>query len=101
MQIAQQEIFGPVMAVMAYDTLDEAIAIANDTPYGLHARISGKDPAAMRAIVLQLQAGQIVFNAAPADLNAPFGGHKQSGNGREWGAYGFDEYLELKAMVSA
>jgi len=99
MTIAREEIFGPVMSVIEYTTVEDAIAISNDSPYGLHARVSGSDTEQMRQVAVQIEAGQVVFNNAPADLNAPFGGCKESGNGREWGDYGFNEFLELKAII--
>lgn len=101
MRVAQEEIFGPVLVVMRYDTVEEAIALANDTPYGLAAYVSGTDRAAVEAVALQLQAGQVNLNQAPPDLMAPFGGYKQSGNGREWGPHGILEFTEVKALLGA
>ncbi|MBL8350223.1 MAG: aldehyde dehydrogenase family protein [Burkholderiaceae bacterium] len=97
--IAREEIFGPVLTVIGYDTVDEAVAIANDTPYGLAAYVSGTDPEGVRKVASRLRAGQVSLNSAPTDLMAPFGGFKQSGNGREWGEHAFGEFLEVKAVL--
>ena len=99
MTVAREEIFGPVLVILGYDTVDEAVAIANDTPFGLAAYVSGADPATTRAVALRLRAGQVTLNNAGADLMAPFGGFKQSGNGREWGDHAFAEFLETKAVL--
>ncbi len=99
MTIAREEIFGPVMAILGYDTVEEAIAIGNDTPYGLAAYVQGKDPAALRYVASRLRAGQVTINGAGMDAMAPFGGYKQSGNGREWGDLAFGEFLETKAEI--
>ena len=101
MRIAREEIFGPVMSVIAYDTVAEAVDIANDSPYGLAAYIHGTDPGQVRAVAAQLRAGQVIVNSGYPDLTAPFGGYKQSGNGRVWGLAGLEEYLETKAVVGA
>ncbi|MDO9286517.1 MAG: aldehyde dehydrogenase family protein [Aquabacterium sp.] len=97
--IAREEIFGPVLTILGYDTVDEAVAIANDTPYGLAAYVSGTDPEATRKVASRLRAGQVNINSAAPDLMAPFGGFKQSGNGREWGEHAFGEFLEVKAVL--
>jgi aldehyde dehydrogenase (NAD+) len=97
--IAREEIFGPVLTILGYDTVDEAVAIANDTPYGLAAYVSGTDPEATRKVASRLRAGQVNLNSAAPDLMAPFGGFKQSGNGREWGEHAFGEFLEVKAVL--
>ena len=97
--IAREEIFGPVLTILGYDTVDEAVAIANDTPYGLAAYVSGSDPEATRKVASRLRAGQVNLNSATTDLMAPFGGFKQSGNGREWGEHAFGEFLEVKAVL--
>jgi len=97
--VAREEIFGPVLTIIAYDTVDEAVAIANDTPYGLAAYVSGTDLEAARRVAARLRAGQVNLNNVPPDLMAPFGGYKQSGNGREWGDHAFGEFLEVKAML--
>lgn len=99
MTIAREEIFGPVLSILGYDTVDEAVAMANDTPYGLAAYVSGTDAEQVRAVASRLRAGQVNLNSAPTDLNAPFGGFKQSGNGREWGEHAFGEFLEVKAIL--
>ncbi len=97
--IAREEIFGPVLTIIGYDTVDEAVATANDTPYGLAAYVSGTDPEATRKVASRLRAGQVNINSAAPDLMAPFGGFKQSGNGREWGEHAFGEFLEVKALI--
>lgn len=99
MTVAREEIFGPVLTILGYDTVDEAIAIGNDTPYGLAAYVSGTDMTQVHAVAQRLRAGQVNINSAALDLNAPFGGFKQSGNGREWGDHAFGEFLETKAML--
>ncbi|WP_059103520.1 aldehyde dehydrogenase family protein [Shouchella shacheensis] len=99
MVIAREEIFGPVMSIITYDTVDEAIDIANDTVYGLAAYIAGRDPEMIKKVAHGIQAGQIRVNETQPDFTAPFGGFKQSGNGREWGDYGIEEYLEAKAVI--
>ncbi|NDW06586.1 aldehyde dehydrogenase family protein [Jiella pacifica] len=99
MAIAQQEIFGPVLAILPYDTVEEAVEIANDTVYGLGAHVYGADMDRTRAVAAQIRAGQVHINAPAFDPQAPFGGYKQSGNGREYGHEGMEEYLETKAML--
>jgi aldehyde dehydrogenase (NAD+) len=99
MRIAQEEIFGPVLAILPYDTVDEAIAIANDTVYGLGAHVQGKDMDAVRAVAARIRCGQVHLNHPAWDPNAPFGGYKRSGNGREYGVEGMEEYLETKAVL--
>ncbi|KAF4530875.1 hypothetical protein B566_EDAN018915 [Ephemera danica] len=99
MTVAREEIFGPVLSILGYDTVDEAVAIANDTPYGLAAYVSGTDEQATRAVAARLRAGQVNINSAAPDFGAPFGGYKQSGNGREWGDAAFHEFLETKALL--
>ncbi|MCM2495804.1 aldehyde dehydrogenase family protein [Burkholderia glumae] len=99
MTIAQQEIFGPVLAILPYDTVDEAVAIANDTVYGLGAHVQGTDMARVRAVAARIRAGQVHLNYPAWDPQAPFGGYKQSGNGREYGIEGMEEYLELKSVL--
>ena len=97
--VAREEIFGPVLCILGYDTVDEAVAIANDTPYGLAAYVSGTDLDQVRQVGARLRAGQVNLNSAAPDLMAPFGGFKQSGNGREWGEHAFGEFLEVKALL--
>ncbi len=99
MTIAREEIFGPVVAILGYDTVEEALTIANDTPYGLAAYVQGRDPAQLRHVASRLRAGQVNINSASLDIMAPFGGYKQSGNGREWGDLAFGEFLETKAEI--
>ncbi|KMO20173.1 aldehyde dehydrogenase family protein [Methylobacterium platani] len=99
MAIAQEEIFGPVLAILPYDTVEEAIAIANDTIYGLGAHVHGTDLDQVRRVASQIRAGQVHLNAPDWDPQAPFGGYKRSGNGREYGREGMEEYLETKAIL--
>ncbi|MFE1597731.1 aldehyde dehydrogenase family protein [Methylobacterium sp. ID0610] len=99
MAIAQEEIFGPVLAILPYDTVEEAVEIANDTVYGLGAHVHGRDLDAARAVASQIRAGQVHINAPAWDPQAPFGGYKRSGNGREYGREGMEEYLETKAVL--
>ncbi|WP_267380455.1 MULTISPECIES: aldehyde dehydrogenase family protein [unclassified Sphingomonas] len=98
MRIAQEETFGPVATITRYADQDEAIRIANDTPYGLSATISG-DPAAAAEVAGRLRAGLVTINSWSPDLGAPFGGYKQSGNGRENGRYGLADFMEVKTVV--
>ena len=97
MRIANEEIFGPVATILAYDSLDQAIDMANDTEYGLSAAISG-DPAKAAAIAPQLRAGMVAINNWGPTPGAPFGGYKQSGNGREAGLFGLKDIMEVKAI---
>jgi len=99
MTVAKEEIFGPVVSILGYETVDDAVRIGNDTEYGLAAYISGTDVAKMREVASHLRAGQVSLNGAGGDMMAPFGGYKMSGNGREWGDFGFTEYLEVKAVL--
>ena len=99
MVIAQEEIFGPVLTILPYDTTDQAIEIANDTVYGLGAHVHGTDRDEVRRVAAQIRAGQVHLNAPDWDPHAPFGGYKRSGNGREFGRDGVEEYLETKAML--
>lgn len=99
MTIAREEVFGPVLSIMSYDTEDEAIAIANDTPFGLAGFVQSKDLAHARTVANRIRAGRVYLNGAPFDRSLPFGGYKQSGNGREFGVFGFEEYLEVKAIL--
>jgi len=98
MTIAREEIFGPVLAITYYDTIEEAIRLANDTAYGLHGGVWAGDVEDGIAIARQLRTGQVDVNGAAFNIRAPFGGYKQSGNGRELGPYGLDEFLETKAI---
>lgn len=100
MTIAREEIFGPVLSIIPYDNDDDAVAIANDSEYGLSGYVSG-EAAHARAIARRLRTGMVHINGAGPDFNAPFGGYKKSGNGREWGLEGFEEFLEIKSMLGA
>ncbi len=99
MTIAREEIFGPVLSILAYDSEDDAVAIANGSRYGLAAYVQGRDRDRARAVARRLVGGQVHINYPPPDVHAPFGGYRQSGNGREWGEAGLQEYLETKAMI--
>ena len=99
MTIAREEIFGPVLVMIPYKDEEDAIRIANDTPYGLSGYVSSGDPARAKRVAARLRTGMVHINGAQVDLQAPFGGYKQSGNGREWGREGFDEFLEVKAVM--
>jgi aldehyde dehydrogenase (NAD+) len=99
MEIAREEIFGPVLSIIGYDTEEEAIEIANDTEYGLGGYVHSKDIAHARGIAAQIRAGYISLNNAGLDLNVPFGGYKHSGNGREFGDQAFGEFLEYKSLL--
>jgi acyl-CoA reductase-like NAD-dependent aldehyde dehydrogenase len=98
MTIAQEEIFGPVLSILPYDTVEEAIEIANDTPYGLSGAVWGQDKDKATDVARQIRTGQIDVNGGAFNPNAPFGGYKQSGYGREYGTFGFEEFLEIKSM---
>jgi aldehyde dehydrogenase (NAD+) len=97
MRIAREEVFGPVATIMEYDTIDQAVSIANDTEYGLSAVVSG-DPAKAALVAPRLRAGMVAVNAWGPGPGAPFGGYKQSGNGREGGLYGLKDFMEVKAI---
>jgi len=99
MTVAKEEIFGPVVSILGYETVDEAVQVGNDTEYGLAAYVSGKDMSKIRDVASKLRAGQVSINGGGGDMMAPFGGYKMSGNGREWGDYGFSEFLEIKAVL--
>ena len=98
MTISREEIFGPVLTMIPYDSEEEAIRIANDTPYGLAGYVQSGDMDHARAVASKIRAGNIHINGASGGPDIPFGGYKQSGNGREWGAHGFTDYLEIKAI---
>lgn len=99
MEIARTEVFGPVLVIIGYDSVDEAIKIGNDTEYGLAGYVSGEDLDEVRRVGSKLRAGSISLNSAAPDPGAPFGGYKRSGNGREWSDYAFDEFLEVKSLL--
>jgi aldehyde dehydrogenase (NAD+) len=98
MTIAREEIFGPVLSILGYGSVDEAVAIGNDTEYGLAGYVRGENLEQARAVASRLRAGQVSINGA-FDMAAPFGGYKMSGNGREWGEFGFHDFLETKAVL--
>ena len=98
MTIAREEIFGPVLSIIPYENEDEAIRIANDTPYGLSGYVSSGSLDRARRVASRMRTGMVHINGADLEALAPFGGYKQSGNGREWGAHGMDEFLELKSV---
>jgi acyl-CoA reductase-like NAD-dependent aldehyde dehydrogenase len=98
MTIAQEEIFGPVLSILPYDSEDDAVAIANDSAYGLSGGVQGADAERAKAVARRIRTGQIEVNGGAFNPNAPFGGYKQSGYGREYGNHGFEEFLEIKAM---
>ncbi len=99
MTIAQEEIFGPVLCVIPYEDEADAVRIANDTPYGLSGYVAGSDLERARKVARKLRTGNVHINGAMPDPAAPFGGYKQSGIGREWGQHGFEEFLEIKAVM--
>jgi aldehyde dehydrogenase (NAD+) len=99
MAIAREEIFGPVLSIIGYKDEDDAVRIANDTPYGLAGYVSSATAERARHVARRLRAGNINLNGAPNERGAPFGGYKHSGNGREWGRFGLEEYLEVKAVA--
>ena len=101
MTIAQEEIFGPVLCVIAYDSEDEAIRIANDSRDGLHAAVLGTDLQRARGVASQIRAGRVVINGMADDPQAPWGGFKYSGVGREYGRYGIEAFLETRAILEA
>jgi len=99
MMIAREEIFGPVLSIIPYQDEDDAVEIANDTLYGLAGYIQSADIENARSVAKRIRAGTIYLNEPGFDPCAPFGGYKQSGNGREWGSYAFDDFLEIKGVV--
>lgn len=99
MRIAQDEVFGPVLCIIPYEAIEEAVAIANDTIYGLGAHVQGQDIEMARRVAAQIRSGQVHLNYPAWDPHAPFGGYKQSGNGREYGLEGMLEYLEVKSVL--
>jgi aldehyde dehydrogenase (NAD+) len=99
MTIAREEIFGPVLVMIPFKNDEDAVRIANDTPYGLSGYVSSGDPQRAKRVASRLRTGMVHINGAQIDLLAPFGGYKQSGNGREWGGEGFEEFVEVKAVM--
>ena len=100
MTIAREEIFGPVLTILPYETEEEAIQIANDTPYGLSGYVQSGSVEHAQEVAAQIRTGNVHINGSGPDFNAPFGGYKASGNGREWGELGFEEFLETKAVFA-
>ena len=98
MIIAREEIFGPVACIIGYNDLDHAVEIANDSEFGLAGNVSGADLDTARDVAKRMRTGAIYINGG-FDFHAPFGGYKKSGNGREWGEFGFHDYLEIKALI--
>ena len=98
MTIAREEIFGPVLSILPYEDEEEAIRIANDTPYGLSGYVSSTNLERARRVASRLETGMVHINNASLDALAPFGGYKQSGNGREWGPHGIEEFLAVKSV---
>ena len=96
--LACEEVFGPVFSLMSYETVPEIIRRANDTPYGLSGCVSSSNLDRARRVAARLRTGMVHINGAHLDAMAPFGGYKQSGNGREWGAHGIEEFLEVKSI---
>jgi aldehyde dehydrogenase (NAD+) len=99
MRISREEIFGPVLSILPYDSEEDAVRMANDTVYGLAAYVSSADVERARRVGNRMRAGTVYLNNAAFDIGAPFGGYKQSGNGREWAEFGLDEFLETKGVV--
>jgi aldehyde dehydrogenase (NAD+) len=99
MTIAREEIFGPVLSILGYKDEDEAVKTANDTPYGLAGYVSSGDVERARRVARRIRAGNVNINGSANERAASFGGYKQSGNGREWGRFGLEEYLEVKAVA--
>jgi aldehyde dehydrogenase (NAD+) len=98
MTIAREEIFGPVLSIIGYEDENDAVRIANDTPYGLSGYVTSPDLDRARSVAARLRTGMVHINGASLDAMAPFGGYKHSGNGREWGAHGLEEFLEVKSV---
>ena len=99
MTIAREEIFGPVLCILPYESEEQAVQIANDTPYGLAAYVWSQDNLRARRVGGRIRAGQVTLNGASGSMNTPFGGFKMSGNGREWGEFGLRDFLEVKAVI--
>ncbi|NVJ97458.1 MAG: aldehyde dehydrogenase family protein [Alphaproteobacteria bacterium] len=99
MMIAKEEVFGPVLSIIGYEDEEEAIRIANDSPYGLSGAVQSADTDRARRVASRLRTGMVYINGASGDLSAPFGGYKQSGNGREWGDHAFADFLEVKSIL--
>jgi aldehyde dehydrogenase (NAD+) len=99
MRIAREEIFGPVLSILSYETEDEVVRLANDTPYGLASYVQSKDIDRARRIAAQMRTGNVHINYPAWDAGAPFGGYKQSGNGREYAEFGLHDFLETKGII--
>ena len=99
MTVAREEVFGPVLCMIGYEGVDDAVSIANDTVYGLAAYVQSGSEERANNVAARLEAGRVVVKGAAEDLQAPFGGYKMSGNGREWGEIAFGEFLETKAVI--
>ncbi|WP_262690423.1 aldehyde dehydrogenase family protein [Kordiimonas aestuarii] len=99
MTIAREEVFGPVLSIIGYGDEDEAVRIANDSDYGLSGAVQSKDHARAQKVAAKMRTGMVYINGAAGDLSAPFGGYKQSGNGREWGDHAFADFLEVKSVL--
>jgi aldehyde dehydrogenase (NAD+) len=99
MTIAREEVFGPVLCIVGYEDVDDAVRIANDTTYGLAAYVQSASEDRANDVAAKLEAGMVFINGAAEDPQAPFGGYKMSGNGREWGEIAFSEFLETKAVI--
>jgi len=99
MIVAREEIFGPVLCIIGYKDVDDAVSIANDTVYGLAAYVQAASQERADNVAARLEAGMVLVSGASEDLLAPFGGYKMSGNGREWGEIAFGEFLETKAVI--
>jgi acyl-CoA reductase-like NAD-dependent aldehyde dehydrogenase len=98
MTIAREEIFGPVLSILPYDGEEDAVRIANDTDYGLSGGVWAQDPERAKTVARRVRTGQIEVNGGAFNPNAPFGGYKKSGYGREYGRHGFEEFLQVKSM---
>lgn len=98
MTIAREEIFGPVLSIISYEDEDDAVYIANDSPYGLSGYVTSGNIERARSVAKRIRSGNVHVNGAPSDFSGCFGGYKHSGNGREWGEAGLHEFLELKAI---
>jgi len=99
MTIVREEIFGPVLSILPYDSEEDVVRLANDTVYGLSGYVQSGNLEHARSVALRLRTGNVHLNGAGPDFAAPFGGYKQSGNGREWGEFGLHDFLEVKAVM--
>ena len=99
MRVMREEIFGPVLSIVPYGSVEEAVALANDTVYGLASYVQGRDMAEVRGLASRMRTGNVHLNYPVPDLDVPFGGYKQSGNGREYAEYGLGDFLEIKGIL--